>query len=202
MRTNLEKWNHYLQIINEKEKEFINDNIIDIPKYIYEVYPSGKIRTLNVVNLYYRNNIYCGGKPTRNDVSKIKEYAEDMPSLTVENVSFGWECIEHGYKSSSAIRYTELHDKFFTNKEKAELKANELLEAKNKEEELLKNGHVKCAYCGKVVPEKESVSHQIIFQNSRPDPFSKTGYKKFVDKKTNKYCSGKCGGNDQMAHEG
>jgi len=32
--------------------------------------------------------------------------------------------------------------------------------------------------------------------------FVKNKEKKFVDKKTNKYCSGRCGVHDQMAHEG
>lgn len=33
MRTNLEKWNYYMGLINAKEQEFINSNISDIPTY-------------------------------------------------------------------------------------------------------------------------------------------------------------------------
>ena len=61
---------------------------------------------------------------------------------------------------------------------------------------------VRCAYCSKIIPEKEAVNYKIIFQNSRQDPFSITGWKKFVDRKTNKYCSTECGIHDQMAHDG
>ena len=202
MRTNLEKWNYYMSLINNKEQEFINSNIKDIPTCIYEVYPSGKLRTLNVTGVRYRNELYGGAKPSREDVAKIKAYYENMPELIIEKVSVNWECIDQRYKSSSAVRYLEMKEKYFTSKEDADKKAFELTEIKRKEEELLNNGHIRCAYCGKVVPEKEAVNYEIIFQNSRPDPFSRTGWKKFVDRKTNKYCSKQCGGHDQMAHEG
>jgi hypothetical protein len=202
MRTNLEKWNYYMSLINNKEQEFINSNIKDIPTCIYEVYSSGKLRTLNVTGVRYRNELYGGTKPSREDVAKIKAYYENMPELIIEKVSINWECTDQGYKSSSAVRYLEMKEKYFTSKEDADKKAFELTEIKRKEEELLNNGHIKCTYCGKVVPEKETVNYEIIFQNSRPDPFSRTGWKKFVDRKTNKYCSKQCGAYDQMAHEG
>jgi hypothetical protein len=125
-----------------------------------------------------------------------------MPQLTIENVLIGWECTGDGYKSSSAVGYLEMKRKYFISKEDAAKKSLELTEIKRKEEELLNNGHIRCAYCGKVVPAKESVNYVLIFQNSRPDPFSRTGWKKFVDRKTNKYCSEECGVHDQMAHEG
>ena len=202
MRTNLEKWNHYMSLINAKEQEFISSTIKDIPESMYEVRPSGKIRTLIVTSVFYINKLYGRSKPTREDVAKIKEYAENMPELIVDNVSISWECTGQGYKSSSAVRYLEFKDKLFACKDEADKKAVELTEAKKKEEELLNNGHIKCAYCGKVVTEEDAVSNEIIFLNSRPDPFSRTGWKQFVDRKTYKYCSGKCGGDDQMAHEG
>lgn len=80
----------------------------------------------------------------------------------------------------------------------------DLKEISEKRRELYapRDGYVPCAYCRKQVRIEEVVKHDIIFQNSRPDPFSKSGYKRFVDRKTNNYCSGKCAGNDQMAHEG
>lgn len=202
MRTNLEKWNYYMGLINAKEQEFINSNIKDIPTCIYEVYQSGKLRTLNVTGVHYRNELYGGNKPSREDVAKIKSYFENMPDMTIEKVSINWECTDQGYKSSGAVRYLEMKEKYFTSKDDADKKASELTEIKRKEEELLNNGHIRCTYCGKVVPEKESVNYEIIFQNSRPDPFSRTGWKKFVDRKTYKYCSKQCGAHDQMAHEG
>lgn len=202
MRNNLEKWNYYMSLINTKEQEFINSNINDIPTCIYEVYQSGKIRTLNVTGVRYRNELYGGTKPSREDVANIKNYYENMPDLTIEKVSINLECIDQGYKSSSAVRYLEMKEKYFTSKEDADKKAFELTEIKRKEEELLNNGHIRCTYCRKVVPQKEAVNYEIIFQNSRLDPFTRTGWKKFVDRKTNKYCSKQCGIHDQMAHEG
>lgn len=202
MRTNLEKWNHYMGLINAKEQEFINSNIKDVPTCIYEVYASGKLRTLNVTGIRYRNELYGGTNPSREDVAKIKGYFENMPDMTIDKVSVNWECTDQGYKSSSAVIFLDMKEKYFVSKDDANKKASELIEIKRKEEELLNNGHIRCAYCSKVVPEKEAVNYEIIFQNSRPDPFSRTGWKKFVDRKTNKYCSKQCGVHDQMAHEG
>lgn len=202
MRTNLEKWKHYMGLINAKEQEFINSNIKDVPTCIYEVYASGKLRTLNVTGIRYRNELYGGINPSREDVAKIKGYFENMPDMTIDKVSVNWECTDQGYKSSSAVMFLDMKEKYFVSKDDANKKASELIEIKRKEEELLNNGHIRCAYCSKVVPEKEAVNYKIIFQNSRPDPFSRTGWKKFVDRKTNKYCSPQCGADDQMAHEG
>jgi len=161
MRTNLEKWNYYMGLINAKEQEFINANIKDIPTFIYDVYASGRLRTLNVTGIRYRNELYGGTKPSREDVAKIKDYFENMPDMTIEKVSINWECTDQGYKSYSAIRYLEMKEKYFISKEDAVKKVSEFMEIKRKEEELLNNGHIRCAYCNKVVPEKEAVNYKI-----------------------------------------
>lgn len=203
MRTNLEKWNYYLANIKQIEQDFIDSNIPKLPEYVYEVYPSGKMRNLNVVKTSYSSRLYFSGKkPTKIDVSKIKDHFDNPPQLTMDKILIHWECKDNGMKSSSAIKYPDLETKYFTNKADAEIKSNELKAITAREEEMLSNGHIRCSYCSKVVPEKESVPYTIIFQNSRPDPFSRSGYKRFVDKKVNKYCSKTCGVHDQMAHEG
>lgn len=64
-----------------------------------------------------------------------------------------------------------------------------------------REGYSPCTYCRKQVPTGSMVPHKIIFQNSRWD-IGKGKYVKFVDQKTNMYCSGQCGVSDQMGHEG
>lgn len=205
MRTNLGKWNHYLSKIKETEKEFIDSIIKEYPNKLYEVSSNGEIIEKNVTEICYNSRLfYTGEKPTRKDVYMIKDYYENMPELTIDKILICTEYIDHVYSyiTSSAVSYNRLNDKFFISKKDAEIKSKELLNIKNKEEELLNNGHIRCTYCKKIVPEKDAVDYKIIFQNSRPDPFSRTGYKRFVDNKINKYCSKTCGLHDQMAHEG
>ena len=201
MRTNLEKWNYYLSIIEKREEEYIKNNVDKMPEYIYSIYPTGKIRKLQITYISYSNRLYFSGKkPTRDDIKKINDYVINNSPMTLDKVHVGWKSIGEKYNSSSAFKYTE-RDQYLS-KQEVEIKSKEAIKKKEDEEILLNNGHIRCAYCNKVVPENDSISHTIIFQNSRQDPYSRTGWKKFVDKKTNKYCSGKCGGNDQMAHEG
>jgi len=201
MRTNLEKWNYYLSIVKKREEEYIKNNVDKMPEYVYFIYPTGKIRKLQITYISYSNRLYFyGKKPTRDDVKKINDYVIDNSPMTLDNVHVGWKSIGEKYNSSSAFKYTE-RDQYLS-KQEVEIKSKEATKKKEDEEILLNNGHIRCVYCNKVVPEKDSISHTIIFQNSRQDPYSRTGWKKFVDRKTNKYCSGKCGGNDQMAHEG
>jgi hypothetical protein len=201
MRTNLEKWNYYHAIVKQREEDYIKKNVDEIPEYVYSIYPTGKIRKLQITYISYSNRLYFSGKkPTRDDVKKINDYVTNNAQMTLDKVHVGWKSVGDKYNSSSAFKYTE-RDQYLT-LEEVKIKSREAIEKKENEERLLENGHIRCAYCNKVVPEKDSISHTIIFQNSRQDPYSRTGWKKFVDRKTNKYCSGKCGGNDQMAHEG
>lgn len=186
MRTILDKYNHYMRLINEKELEFINTNIKNIPSYIYKVNRTGII-TLNITGIHYRNELYpkyCN-KITKEDVKKVKAYYENMPNLIIDKISLDYERIEQSYKSYGAIKYLDMIENYFLTKEDADKKVAELTEIKLKEEYLLNNNHLKCAYCGKIVHIKDSIDYEIIFQNSKPDMMSKTGWKNsLIEKET------------------
>ena len=44
MKTNLEKWNYWLDLIKKKEQEFINKVVKEIPITVYEVTLKGEIK--------------------------------------------------------------------------------------------------------------------------------------------------------------
>lgn len=202
MRTNLEKWNYYYNIIKEKDKDFTNTNVTIRPKILYDVYQrSGEIRELIVTEISYHRYInFSGKKPTKIEVAEIKKLSESDLKFDIKKIFISWESYSK-YKTSAATKYVEM-DKHYLSKEEAEQVSSVIKIKIGRNNILLKNGHISCTYCQKIVPKSESVKCEIIFQNSRPDYSSRSGYKKFVDRKTNIYCSNKCGGYDQMAHEG
>lgn len=75
MRTNLEKWNYYREIIRKKDENYVESNITIIPKVMYDVYPrSGVIRELIVTEIYYYRYINIKGKkPTKIEVAEVKK---------------------------------------------------------------------------------------------------------------------------------
>lgn len=206
MRTNKEKWDYYKGLIDEREQKFIDIRVSNKPKELYEVTHIGHLTVLTVTGIKYSNGLHYFTKiPKKTDVTKIKEYYENPPELSIANIRVHWERRYDGWKSTSATKYTELIDEknaYQMDKALADVKVKELKEKRAHEEELLANGHIRCTYCNKVIPESEAIDYTIIFQNSRPDPTRRSGWKKFVDKKTNKYCPSGCGVYDQMAHEG
>lgn len=213
MRTNLEKWNHHMSISDKKDSEFISSLNLVIPKCVYEVKGNGTIQKMDITKVYYskRNTKPCfyGEKPTKIQLSKLIEYVNSDIKYSKEFVFYSYQYFTkwdykgeiRNSKTTGAFNLSEI-EKYHIDINSANKDSKKKKEIKERENELLANGHIRCPYCNIVIPESEAVSHTIIFQNSRQDPFSRTGYKKFVDKKTNKYCSGECGGNDQMAHEG
>lgn len=211
MKTNLDKWNYYYDFVKNKEKKFV-DKIIkeefdECPKFLYTYnLLDFEVKELKIKDIYYRDNsrklYFFTKKPTREDIKRLKEYIEKDEDLNKKNILIEFEEKFKKYNVSSAIKLSELNNKIFLDKNDAEKEAIKLKNKKEHEENLLNHGHIRCTYCSKIVPEEKSINYTIIFQNSKPDPFSKSGYKRFVDKKTNKYCSGRCGAHDQMAHEG
>ena len=200
MKTNLEKWNYYKKIIESKTKEFINNQIgSDIPEMIYHIYPSGKIIKCVVEKVdyvYQHNKIYFpfwNKRPSKKDIDKIKEYSEMNIDYDKDFICFSYKEEPHdGYYLSGEYKIKDLRENKYltTSEQRSKEISKELIEKKQKEEELLNNGHIKCTYCGKIVPEELSVNYKGIARQ----------YKNM--EKTSKYCSKLCGVHDQMAHEG
>ena len=91
MRTNLEKWNHYLSIINDKLTDFMNSQKANnnIPEYYYVVRLNGEIAERKIIDMVYsernhnNNTRFTGKKPTKKDVASIMEYSmTDIPFST------------------------------------------------------------------------------------------------------------------------
>lgn len=199
MRKNIDKWNHYLGILENEANEFIDNLGRDIPGTIYKVDHTGEITECIVRKLRYRFSehdidvYFRGERPTREKVKAIKEASE-------RDIDYRWENIAIHYKyewgegrtASSMIGYGKLlrSDKFFIEKDNAIQESERIKAEKKKEEELLNNGHIKCHYCSDIIPEEEAVE--------------KTMISRMYDnlKKRFKFCSDKCATHNQMSLEG
>ncbi len=212
MRTNLEKFNYYQNLCKEIIDPFIQKTGRErgFPKVIYRIYPSGKVTDCFFTNFYYKFNVkgfhiysrrfHKGKKPTRQEVNQIKEFYLSLESLEFilkkENVSASYAYTEkfgknNQYTSSggSWLNYDFSHDSgFHINKESRDKKISEL---KGISEKIKSGKYFKCNYCGKLTKVKDAVERKIV------------SYRNYGSGGVNRrYCSDKCGGYDQMAHEG
>jgi hypothetical protein len=114
MKTNLEKWNYYYNLIKQKENDFINSIVSKKPEILYLVLPKGVIKTQTITSLdySYRMNGECifftfyTRKPTRKDVKKLKEYFE-------ANIKYKKELIRFNYSESWGKGFTSSSTHFF-----------------------------------------------------------------------------------------
>jgi len=202
MKTNLDKWDYHLDILNARTESFIKEAFQDdpAPETLYEVTPIGTVKVYTVTDINYRfprndgiRPYFYGKKPTREEVQRIATAAIEEIDFNKANIVLGYEYEwGSGNKAISGISMERLLESscVFTDQSKAGVCAAEKRLKKEKEQYLLANGHIKCTYCGKVVPESEAVNYTVIarqYTNMR---------------KTSKYCSRQCGAHDQMAHEG
>ncbi len=189
--TNIEKWNYWKGIIDAREKLFVEAEVAEIPIALYSVYPNGTIGEKIVTQVTYNNQQYFGfnKRPTKNDVDKVKQFAENNRLLLKENIRYHYE-EKHNYgKSSGAVKINDLHT--FLAKEDAERKSADIKDKKAHEEILLQNGHSRCERCGKVVPTNEILTDKIISIAT----YGRSG-------RIMKFCSSTCAANEQCAHEG
>lgn len=89
MKNNLEKWNYYLSLLNDKTDEYINTYIINtIPNIIYCVDYDGNIieKTINKY-IYHHSGIdkYIGKKPSKKEINLLIQYIE-MIEYDINNV--------------------------------------------------------------------------------------------------------------------
>lgn len=122
MRSNKEKWDYYLGIINERTNKFINSEIFgkDIPSVFYYVYPAGRLVEREIIGRSYSHRSsdgghvhYWGKQPTREDVRLIKLYSESDIPFNRENIYFQysevWD-VENGLTSKSSVKFVDLID--------------------------------------------------------------------------------------------
>lgn len=123
MRTNLDKWNYYLEILNNKTNEFIISQLkdLDVPTTIYYIYPSGKISERNILKTNYSHHrhkgktYFSGKKPTKKEIEELKSYAESDIPFDKNNIFFDysekWRSDNKEYISKSSIMLNTLIEK-------------------------------------------------------------------------------------------
>lgn len=155
MKTNLEKWNYYLSIINRKTDEFINSQKEGktIPIVYYVIYPSGKIAERTIIGMeysHYNHNgktYFSGKKPTKKDIEEIAEYSmKDIP-FSIDYIYFKYSEIwdkERNYSSTSSVKFNDVINKtnLFYNSSDAEIISIKILE-ENRIEREFKEQHKK-----------------------------------------------------------
>lgn len=115
MRTNLEKWNYYFSIVEDKTNKFYQSLIKEnpLPEKFYMVYPSGTI-SVKVIDGYeyghFKHNwhalIYVK-KPSKINVERIKEYSETDIPFTKDNLYIKYK----DNLSRSTVSYNDLINK-------------------------------------------------------------------------------------------
>lgn len=119
MRTNLEKWNYYLSIIENKTNEFIDSQKEgkNIPSVYYVVYPIGKVAERTIIGTKYSHykhggkTYYSGKKPTKKEVEALAEYSATEIPFSVDNLWFKYSEIwdkENNRTSTSSVRFLDI----------------------------------------------------------------------------------------------
>lgn len=195
MKTNKEKYDYYLNKLIELSELFVKQEVPTPPEKLYQIIGYYNTKELLVKDAYYCFKFYKKEKPTRNEVSEIKEFFEKttIKDLKRENIRLSYYEITKTCRCSSSISLTELEK---SNRIKPTLEELQPEIQKNKELYEPRDGYINCAYCHKVVEIPKAIERKIIFRNS--DAFGK----QFVDQKYNKYCTSDCACHDQYAHEG
>jgi hypothetical protein len=155
MKTNLEKWNYYLAIINAKTNEFINSQKEGktIPAIYYIVYPAGKIAERTIIDVgysHYKHNgkTYFNGKePTKKDIEEISEYSTKEIPFSTDNIYFKYSEIwdkENNRTSTSSVKFNDVVNEIglYYSLSDAEIISNKVLE-ENKIEKEFKEQHKK-----------------------------------------------------------
>lgn len=197
MRKNIDKWNHYKKILDDRAQDFISD--FEWPDKIYEVLPVGKVKECTVTSVDYafrKHKIitwFSGKNPSNSNVEGIKSDSEKDIEFSKDNVclhfTYPWG---EGSTASSGILWGTLTQspKHFISRKEADRLAEEKRLIKEHEENLLASGHIRCTCCNKVVPEEDTIQRTMISRM----------YKNF--KKSFRFCSEKCAAYNQMSLEG
>lgn len=192
---NIDKYNELLEVLEGKCRDFVKSVIPELPKVFYEISNQYRIKEVTITGARYQSGFYEKPKPTKIDISSIERTLNEN-KLDKKDI---WINYEHVYGggliSTGSYNYLKFKTDFRS------FDKNDLIK-KAEENRMLyepREGCVSCSYCGKVVDKDNVVKYEIIFLNSR---WNGNKNVKFVDRKTNNYCSGECGLHDQMGHEG
>lgn len=138
MKTNLDKYNHYKVLLDEKSDAFINTISPVIPEKFYKVERNGKMYECTVIRRYYQfetwDHVY-DKKPTKAHVAAIQKLLGSVIDFKVEKAYFEYSYIygEYNGKPAGARTSIAVKDVFdsktaFIFKEDAELASLKLKE--------------------------------------------------------------------------
>lgn len=202
-KTNKQKWEQLQGVVS-----LLKDS------YLKSVYPNQEYPTHFYKATKYdidqlsidRISVGCKGEPncfngvTKKDLEQLNQFITNFDNIEKKiYFHYKYSIGESSLKYGSAETVDTINDSKVLSFNKEDLIE---IQAELNRKYAPKEGYKPCAYCRVQTPEDELVPYTIIFQNSKSDPFSRSGYRKFVDEKTNMYCTSQCGVHDQWAHEG
>ena len=190
--TNIQKWNELGEQFQNKLTRCIEQHKIIIPQKVYEVTPMGIIRVREITGYTYKQIYYAGKRPSREKIEELRKLVDTI-EFVCDQIMMRYTTVYIKHSVSGAFTFKDLHENknLFVNKTDAEICAEVRQEKHEKEIKMLENGHFRCNYCMKVVPNEDEVLRTII----NIKMYGRNG-RQFS------YCSGQCGVHDQMAHEG
>lgn len=145
-RTNLEKWNYYLSVLQQQADVFMDTISTLTPAVFYRVWPNGKVDECHVLNRNYSLGLYYSGKkPSREKVEEIKAVFDTGVVFTPEKAYFDYYYFwGDGLKAQTAIRMQTVftNDVAFLDKAGAEAKSK-VLASFNEEDKAFRELHKK-----------------------------------------------------------
>jgi len=116
MRTNLEKYNFYKQILTDRAEVFMNQHYLnlqnqDIVDIFYLIKNDGTIQECQTLYRFYKFKESSLLKPTRKDVLDIKLLSETHYDFEVNRIGIRYKFINDGksYMATSTILIDELY---------------------------------------------------------------------------------------------
>ena len=197
-KTNDIVWNEINAMLETKKQYYLDDYFSQNkrPTCFYRA-TMKEIEIIQIIDIYVKavgQPYYLTKKPTKKDIECLRKFVEDFDKCK--------KLVNISYKESMGTSVLSVSD--IEDGKRTSFDYDELIPIQKELDEKYspREGYMACSYCKVQTPTEKMVDYTIIFQNAKPDLLSRTGWKKFVDRKTQKYCSTKCGIYDQMAHEG
>lgn len=134
MKTNLEKWNHYKAILDNRANEFMDSLDVNIPEVFYQVTPIGSLTICNTIRRYYsfKGLPYFDKRPTKQNIIDLIKLNDEI-HFTSDQIYIEYSYVylmrdDREYKATTSISLKNLLDtkNTFLKKEDAEEVASDL----------------------------------------------------------------------------
>lgn len=167
-----------------------------IPINLWGVTHKNEVEELTVEGpgyLFPSNTFYHRGRrPTRVEVSKLRELVESNPQLVKNKLLLYWRTLDGGTSAAYFLDPEKSNCGVYLNREEAEIEADRRRVKTEEENRILSEGHIRCRYCGDIRKPEDIAYARMwnpVYRGGQSDPLP--------------YCKDKgCAGYDQMGHEG